>query len=191
LRWEVCHVAILNGEHTHVVHSRTIRLIGRRSGSEAGTAESCFIVVLSTSERCLGLSELWSGELLLTHMLVRHIVTRAHCTLVSSITSHTLSWAGSVHVIHAVMVHVGVTATHVTWVVAASSAMSSVTSMTIPVTAVVVHAQVHHTLLSLVTTSTVVILMSVLLPLQLGLYTLAVRGVADHRENGPDVINKL
>jgi hypothetical protein len=36
-----------------------------------------------------------------------------------------------------------------------------------------------------------VILMSVLLPLQLGLSTRAVRGVADHRENGPDVINKL
>jgi hypothetical protein len=214
LRSESAEVSVLDGDDAHVTDGSILLLAWCGSVVTTGSKGRIVAVLASRRESALVTGKLTvrPAKLLLTHVLETHVVSTTHGALVTTVPAHTLTRSGTVHVVHGVVVHVGVTAhvagvrvvTPSTAVVAVVATVSTVTAVPIPV-AVVVHAQVHHTLLSLVTattativtaraartTTTVVILVTVLFTLQLGLNSLAVRRVADHGQDGSDVVDKL
>lgn len=214
LRSESTEVSVLDGDDAHVTDGSILLLAWCGSVVPAGSEGRIVAVLASRRESTLVTGELSvrPAKLLLTHVLETHVVSTTHGALVTTVPAHTLTRSGTVHVVHGVVVHVGVTAhvagvrvvTPSTAVVAVVATVSTVTAVPIPIT-VVVHAQVHHTLLSLVTattatvvttraartTTTVVILVTVLFTLQLGLNSLAVRRVADHGQDGSNVVDEL
>ena len=211
LRREPSEVSILDGDDAHVTDG-SVLLLDWCGSIVAGGAKGRVVGVLTgrgESTLVTGKLSVGSAKLLLTHVLETHVVSTTHGALVTTVSAHTLTGSGAVHVVHGVVVHVGMTA-HVTGVRKVSTTSAMVTTMsTVTVSvAVVVHTEVHHALLSLVSATatttaaatrttgaaagaTVVILVTVLFTLQLGLDSLAVRRVADHGQDGSDVVDEL
>jgi hypothetical protein len=226
LRRESSQVTILERDNS----TQSISLFDRTSGTvstrtDARSESALAIIVLMTAyesarlvlrHRGRSVLTVRTAKGLLTHVtLESHVVSTAHRALVSTVSSHTLTGSRTVHVIHPVVMHVRVPAhvTRVRVVTATSTTMVAVVAVIAVVTmaavstvavTVVVHAEVHHALLSLVATGTtatcsgtstdastaIVIVMAVLFTLQLGLDTLAVRGVSDHGQDRSDVVDQ-
>ena len=177
LRRESSQVSILEGDTDHA-HLGTALFDGS-VGIVSWSSECGILATVGTSggetslalrRRCVSTVRR-STKGLLTHVLrlESHIVATSHGTLVSTVPAHALTRTRTVHVVHPVVMHVGVTAnmtrvrvmstSSATVVAAVVSTMSTVsTSMAV---AVVVHAQVHHTLLTLVSTTTATVSASV------------------------------
>ena len=225
MRREASQVSILEGntDHAHLGTALFDGSVGVVSWSSergilatVGTGRS--ETSLALRRRCVSTVRR-SAKGLLTHVLrlETHVIATSHRALVTTVSAHSLTRTRTVHVVHAVMVHVGVTA-HMTRVreVTTSSAtvvatvVSAVSTISTSVTVtVVVHAEVHHTLLTLVsattatvaasvstarsnttTATTVVVVVTVLFTLQLRLDSLAVRRVADHGKDGSNMIDE-
>lgn len=136
-------VPVLDRDDTHVPDRSVLLLYwcgcvvtsgskGRIVGVLTGGGESTLVT---------GKLSVRSAKLLLTHVLETHVVSTTHGALVTTVTTHTLTGSGTVHVVHGVVVHVRVTA-HVSGVVKVSTSatvVATVSTVSVSV-AIVVHA---------------------------------------------------